>query len=105
MSEIEKKRRRIALRSAGSALALLALCGQASAFCSQPSPPMFKPTKPTVPWCVNEWNNTHTCSDWEIDSYNSDVRQYRNEVDRYITGLNTYLDDAVAYAECEIRDL
>ena len=39
-------------------------------FCYEPSPPWSKPSKPMVPWCVDEWTNTHTCSDWEIDSYN-----------------------------------
>ena len=23
-----------------------------------------KPTKPMVPFCVNEYSNTHTCDDW-----------------------------------------
>ena len=39
-----------------------------------PKPPgvFAKPTKPTVPFCVNEIMNTNTCSDWEISSYNSE---------------------------------
>ena len=37
-----------------------------------------KPTKPSVPYCVNEWSNTHTfCDDWTINSYNRDVENYR----------------------------
>ena len=40
------------------------------AWCSEPMAPSApsswsKPSKPSVPFCVNEWNNTHTCSDWK----------------------------------------
>ena len=40
------------------------------AYCSEPSAPYSKPSKPSVPYCVNEYSNTHTCDDWEIQSYN-----------------------------------
>ena len=49
-------------------------------FCYEPSPPWSKPSKPMVPWCVDEWTNTHTCSDWEIDNYNYEVQNYNYEV-------------------------
>ena len=71
-----------------------------------------KPTKPTVPFCVNEIMNTHTCDDWEISSYNSEVSSYRSDVNFYIQQLKNYISDAelflnesVAYAKCEIRTL
>ncbi len=87
------------------------------AWCSEPSAPAApstwnKPSKPSVPYCVNEWNNTHTCDDWTINSYNSDLDRYRYEVDAYQRSLQNYVNDARSfaseaynYANCEIRNL
>jgi len=37
-------------------LALLLLFPSLSySYCYEPSPPWSKPIKPSVPWCVNEW--------------------------------------------------
>ena len=77
----------------------------AFSYCYEPSPPWSKPTIPSVPWCVNEWNNTHNCNDWEIDSYNNDVRNYNYEVERYISDLQNYLYEAEDYVRCEINSL
>ena len=87
------------------------------AWCSEPMAPdapstYSKPSKPSVPFCVNEWNNTHTCDDWTINSYNSDLDSYRYEVDAYQRSLQNYVNDAeyfareaYDYANCEIRSL
>lgn len=88
-----------------AALFAAAVATDAHAFCNEPSAPWGKPTKPTVPYCVNEWNNTHTCDPWEINSYNTDVHRYNNEVQAYIQGLHDYVEEAVAYAECEVENL
>ena len=79
----------------------------AHAYCSAPSEPgMFsRPTKPPVPYCVNEYARTHTCDSWEISSYNSSLQNYRYEVESYISDLQRYVNDARDYAECEIRNL
>ena len=86
-------------------------------FCYAPTAPSnwdrpTKPTKPMVPFCVNEWNNTHTCDDWTINSYNNDVEYYNSQlqsysydVDDYIRKLQYYVDEARDYANCEIRNL
>ena len=86
-------------------------------FCYAPTPPSnwnkpIKPMKPSVPFCVNEWNNTHTCDEWTINSYNSDVdyynsqlQGYRYEVDNYIRELQNFANEAASYANCEIRNL
>ena len=73
--------------------------------CYEPSAPYFNASEPSVPWCVNKWNNTHTCSDWEIDSYNQSIRNYNREVENYIDELQDYVDEAVSYAQCEINNL
>ena len=87
------------------------------AWCSEPMAPSApsnwnKPSKPSVPFCVNEWNNTHTCDDWTISSYNSDLQRYRYELEDYQRKLQNYVNDAqyfaneaLNYANCEIRNL
>ena len=87
------------------------------AWCSEPMAPSTpsswsKPTKPSVPFCVNEWNNTHTCDDWTITSYNNDLQNYSYDVENYQRELQYYVDevqrfvnDAYEYANCEIRNL
>ena len=87
------------------------------AFCSEPmtpSPPSSwnKPSKPTVPFCVNEFSNTHNCDDWTIRSYNNDIENYRREIQNYQSELQDYVNDAnrfasqaYDYANCEIRSL
>ena len=87
------------------------------AWCSEPMSPSApssysKPSKPSVPFCVNEFSNTHTCDDWTINSYNSDLDRYRYEVDDYQRSLQSYVNDAeyfareaLDYANCEIRNL
>lgn len=75
------------------------------AFCSAPSLPYFKPTKPSVPFCVNQFTKTHTCDSWTINSYNSAIRTYNYEVDNYINELNRYVRAASDYAKCEASNL
>ena len=58
-----------------------------------------------VPWCVDEWTNTHTCSDWEIDNYNYEVQNYNYDVQNYIYELQNYLYEAEDYVNCEINSL
>lgn len=88
-----------------SALALSTV--GAYAYCSEPSTPYrsAKPSKPRAPYCVNEWNNTHTCDDWEFDNYISDLRNYRDDAERYIQDMRAYAEDARAFAQCEIDSL
>ena len=93
------------------------LTSKAFSWCSEPMAPSVpsswsKPTKPSVPYCVNEWSNTHTCDDWTINSYNRDVENYRYEAESYQRELQYYVDeaqrflnDAYDYANCEIRNL
>ena len=89
-----------------SVLCLFLSVNQLMAWCSEPSVSyLYAPTKPSVPWCVNEWNNTHTCDEWEIDSYYSDIEAYNNDVEDFIYQLNNYVDEAVEYARCRMGEL
>jgi len=74
-------------------------------FCMQPSPPIFKPKEPMVPYCINTFTNTHTCSEITLNRYLSDLESYNYDVEIYIRDLQAYVRDAVAYAECEIDTL
>ena len=76
------------------------------AFCVSPSPPFGgPPSKPSTPYCVNEYARTHTCDDWEINSYQSAMRNYKYEIENYIDKLQNYLRDAQAYVNCQIRNI
>ena len=89
----------------------------AYAYCSAPFTPSnwnrpTKPMKPSVPFCVNEYSNTHTCDEWTINSYNNDVDYYNSQlqsysydVDDYVRKLQNFVNDAQEYANCEIRNL
>jgi hypothetical protein len=96
---------------------LCAMSTSSWGYCSEPTPPdapgsYDRPTKPTVPYCVNTYNNTHTCEDWEIENYQNQLRHYQSEIDDYVRKLEdytseaeTYYKEVVSYARCEVRDL
>jgi len=96
---------------------ILMFPANAFSFCSDPlapSPPSNwnKPSKPSVPFCVNEFTNTHTCDDWEISNYNNEIENYRRDLEDYQRELQDYVDqanrfanDAYRYAECEINSI
>jgi hypothetical protein len=101
-------------------MVLLALCAMSAtswAYCSTPSPPdtpgsYHRPTKPSVPYCVNTFNNTHTCDDWEIENYKAELRRYRSEIydyvrkqKNYVSEAESYYSEVVSYAQCEVRSL
>ncbi len=78
----------------------------------QTSPIYTKPDKPQVPYCVNTFDNTHTCDDWEINSYNDALRQYQSDLEdymrklkRYVAGAESFAASALDYAKCEVESL
>ena len=92
-----------------SYLTILLLCCASPAFsfyCAEPSASFIRtPSKPSVPFCVNELMGTHTCSDWEIDNYYSELENYQNEAQDFIEDLNNYINEAVEYATCRSNEL
>ena len=40
-----------------------------------------KPTKPVVPFCVNEITRNHTCSDWRILAYNNKLSSCGSDIE------------------------
>ena len=105
------------LKSFIFAIAIAVTASEAGAFCYEPSAPdapstFIRPSKPSTPYCVNEYARTHTCDDWEFNSWRSALEQYQNEVEDYIQKLRNYANEAsdfasevVEYAKCEIRNL
>ena len=51
-----------------------------------PSHSCFKPTKPYKPYSFN--------SQWEIDSYNSEVELYNSQRREYLNCINDYIENA-----------
>ena len=87
---------------------LIISLSNANAFCLEPDDPpstFYKPSKPIVPYCVNEYSNTHTCDDWEIDSYNTEVEMYNYNLRDYKRRLLDYHEEVTEYVECELRYL
>lgn len=86
---------------------------QAQAYCSEPNPPSRyskpdKPEPPDRPYCAA----ARSCSQWEVNSYkseieeyNDDLEQYQSDVEGYVRKLKAYVDEALEYAQCEVRDL
>lgn len=91
----------------------------ANAYCFSPSfyvtPPDEPGTwhKPTPPICMTgyKYSGTHTCSEWEIENYVTDLEDYLRKLSEYKDELNTFadevvnfLDEAYQYADCETRE-
>lgn len=92
----------------------------ANAYCSEPSmyggapsaPGSF--SKPSPPYCLSGYGYTrsHTCSDWEIDSYIDGVNDYirklnnfANEARDFANSAINFANDAADYANCEAKDV
>ena len=84
---------------------LMTLGSQAGAYCSEPSLYMSTPDKPSVPYCVNQWDNTHTCDEWELQSYYDDMENYSSDVQDFINALNDYVSEASDFAQCMANQL
>lgn len=103
------------------ALCLFLISGAANAFCLAPSAPFdslpLPPSslsKPSEPFCLSGYRfaGKHTCSNWELESYFSDVEQYISDLKTFAAEANAYAaevidyaNESVNYANCEISDL
>ena len=101
------------LMATATSLPAAAFCSQPSFYGSEPSPPGTY-SKPDVPYCLSEysWSGKHTCDEWEIDSYISEVNDYIRELNRYANEANEFAEEAIefanesaAYAECEAQEV
>ena len=93
---------------------------QSHAYCSEPSFFQSAPdapgsySKPDVPYCLSSYSNsrTHTCDDWQINSYLDEVREYVRKLRDYADEANNFANaailfanEAVNYAKCEAEDV
>lgn len=103
-----------------SAVALVISVVNAGAFCSAPSFGESAPDEPSsynrpdVPYCLSEysWSGKHTCEQWEIDSYISEVNDYIRKLNDYADEARDFADssvnfanEAIEYAECEANEV
>jgi hypothetical protein len=62
--------------------------------CFSPRAPSFYTSKPSKPICYND------CSQWQIDSYKNQVRNYYSELETYATDVDRYYKKQIEYIEC-----
>jgi hypothetical protein len=93
---------------------------QAYAFCSEPSENIDFPdppgsiSRPSVPFCLSsyKYSGTHTCDQWEIDSYQRKIRDYVSELQTFMSEAYDaakeaadFATEAEEYARCEADDV
>lgn len=105
----------------GAAIGFALLISQnAFGYCSKPSAGIFfdfpEPSisRPNMPYCLSEfhYSRTHTCEEWEIQSYLSEVEDYQRQLERYLDEVNDFMDeakdladDAERYANCAMKEV
>lgn len=67
-----------------------------------------------MPFCLNSYSYSreHTCDEWELDSYFSDVEDYVSSLQAYLVEFNEYTRkvsrlaaEAETYAVCEAEEV
>ncbi len=70
--------------------------------------------RPSAPFCLSgyKFSRTHTCSDWEISRYQSEIEEYvsklrtfANEAVEAANEAIRFAEDAKAHAKCEAEDV
>ena len=108
------------LKPLTSFLSGLIVAPVAHSYCYEPSfgdtppDPPSSYERPDVPYCLEEysWSGRHTCDDWEIDAYFSDVEDYAEELEDYLYEVEAFkmaaerfASEAVDYATCEADEV
>lgn len=81
---------------AAGAVANVGTANAAYGFCSQPFAPSVFLSKPGKPFCYSSRN----CSEWQVNSYKSDVDRYYRDLRQYAGQVDSYYKDATKYVEC-----
>ena len=78
----------------------------AQAYCSEPSFTRYEPStpaKPDKPYCTM----ANSCTDWDVRNYRADMENYVSALKRYVNeaqdAANSYAEDALDYAKCQLR--
>lgn len=70
-------------------------------------------SRPNVPYCLSSYSYSasHTCEEWELDRYFSDIDAYVASLQRYLNEFNDFTrevaslsEDAERYANCEAKE-
>ena len=97
-------------------IAMMAMTGQAHAFCSNPSFMDSAPSapgsyeRPDMPVCLKD--RDRTCTDYEMNSYEREIQSYIGKLNDYASKAvdfaneaRDYAEKAKSYAECEVGDM
>lgn len=76
----------------------LGLSFSSQAYCSKP---YSTPQAPDKPICAS----MGSCSQWDIDNYNNQVRQYYSDIDYYNQQVQDYIDCSNRERQNQIDDL
>lgn len=88
-------------------------CSEPYTSLSLPSPPGSF-SKPDVPYCLSSYrySGSHSCEDWELSSYQSDVEEYVEKLQSYASEAAdiarkavNYAQEAEEYARCEAAEV
>jgi hypothetical protein len=103
----------VCLMSLASAATAAARCSEPSIYGSPPEAPRSY-HKPDVPYCLSSfsYSGTHTCEDWELDSYKREVSDYIDKLNDYLREasdfarqVNVYVSEVESYAKCEADEV
>lgn len=103
-------------------MVLAFLPAPAFGYCYEPSAPYgLNPpdapgsySRPSVPFCLSNYSysNEHTCDQWELDAYFSDIEDYATSLQTYLVDFDDYARkvanlalEAEAYALCEAEEV
>lgn len=113
-------RRMMMLASLATFVVIFGSAEQSHAYCSDPSFYQTAPvapssySKPDVPFCLStySYSGTHTCDDWEVDSYLDEVKDYVRKLQNYADEANDFANTAIRfaneamdYAKCEAKEV
>ena len=94
-----------------SASGAQAFCSEPSFYESPPSVPFGGP--PDTPYCMTgfSYSRTHTCDEWEVRNYISEVESYIDDLNNYVAEYLEFANSAasayetaLAYAECSAAE-
>lgn len=92
--------------------AAMAYCAEPSIYRTPPSPPSYG--RPSAPYCLSgfAFSGKHTCDEYEIDSYVSDVNRYIDELNDFVaeaaefaSSARLFAEEALTFARCEAEDI
>lgn len=81
---------------AAGAIVNVGTANAAYGFCSRPNAPSIFLSKPSKPFCYTSRN----CSEWQINSYKSDVDRYYRSLRQYAGQVDDFYNNATKYVEC-----